>query len=150
MYSYRGIVIITISNLLLGCITPGYIEEMQPDGNSWKVTYIGGVSDKCYGGFTSDDAACANSLKPFVIKRATELCGGQPERIYACGRPGSQNAVKCVVECKKSSQEIKEAQIPANEVKNSLGPDKSAIEKAKKCQAKGGVWVNDVCQIDVE
>lgn len=28
--------------------------------------------------------------------------------------------------------------------------DKLLLEKAKKCQAKGGVWFNDMCRLDVE
>jgi hypothetical protein len=28
--------------------------------------------------------------------------------------------------------------------------DAAVIEKAKKCQEKGGVWVNDICRIDIQ
>ena len=28
--------------------------------------------------------------------------------------------------------------------------DAAIIEKAKKCQEKGGVWVNDICRIEIQ
>jgi hypothetical protein len=37
-----------------------------------------------------------------------------------------------------------------SEPPSSKADDKLLLEKAKKCQAKGGVWIDDMCRLDVE
>lgn len=138
---------ITLSSLM-GCITPGYRDEMQPDGNTWKIAYgtTAGMFPGCRGGFSSDES-CVEAALPHVLKRAEHVCSAKPYRIYACGRRvGSVNEVECIVQCKENPRQ--ELIVPAT----TSSPQKvseETVKKAKKCQSKGGVWVNDTCQINV-
>lgn len=50
-------------------------------------------------------------------------------------------------------KEVKKAQPDAEKEVSTVQkekPSQDTFKKAKKCQSKGGVWVNDSCQLDIE
>lgn len=151
-------IIAVISMVLLsGCYTPHLHKQMQPDGKTWDVTYGRLDADVKGCAWSTSVENCVIALKPGLEKHGVELCNGQPKRIFSCTKR-ERGAIGCLVECpedlvnsksgerKKDISDSNEASAAPKQEKVS----KSVIEKAKKCQAKGGVWVNDSCQIDIE
>jgi hypothetical protein len=134
-----------IAFALSGCWTTAYQTQMMPDGITWDIAHQN--YDKCGGAWHSKDE-CIENLKPDVEAKAVEICGEVPFRFYNCGYRASGNSrkVSCLVQCKQM-QDIKT--VAPDESKPKIVP-KVLMEKAKKCQQRGGVWVNDSCQIPIE
>ena len=136
----------TMSLFLTSCWSPGYRANMMADGNTWDIA----ASDYslCGGTWHSTDD-CIKNLIPIIERRAIETCGQKPLRIYNCGhrRPNEAREVACSVQCKEAPKfQIQEPISPSNPPKS---PSAETIKRAKVCQKKGGVWINDTCQIDV-
>tara|TARA_B100001094_G_scaffold145288_1_gene140702 strand:- start:154 stop:540 length:387 start_codon:yes stop_codon:yes gene_type:complete len=64
---------------------------------------------------------------------------------YATGWEDAEN-------CKRAKAEIRNRSSMENGFtkKNDEVPDKIIFERAKKCQTKGGVWINNTCQINID
>ncbi len=134
------------------CASPGFKEQMMADGNTWNIIYGGAMASfsGCNGSFSSDET-CIDSSIPHILQRAKELCSDFPTRVFACGRIGSTNQVSCNIQCKKNPKQevvISEDKVPAR-LPEMQDKDAGAIKKAKRCQLKGGIWINDLCQIDI-
>ncbi len=150
MENFRPIVLINIFVVVTmswGCVSAGYQNEMQPDGNSWKISYgtkFGGF-EGC-NGFPSDNDPCFAAAMPYIEGRGAELCSAKPYRIYGCVRKGTNAIIECIVQCNANPRhEV----VPATtEMKK--GVTENIKKNAKKCQSKGGVWINDSCQIDLD
>jgi hypothetical protein len=128
---------------LESCATT-YRDRMMDDGNTWKIA----VSDlNSCNGFSSTDS-CVRALKPMIDARATQACSAPPFRIFECGKTtlNARVALACRVHCKDPTQ----IQIKIKETEQNTVVDKDLLTKAKKCQDKGGVWVNNSCQISLE
>jgi hypothetical protein len=142
------ILILTTIWLLGGCATSFY-ENMMADGNTWRVK----VSDlgEC-NGYSSVDK-CISGLQPLVTKRGTELCGKKPERVFACSKNSAEGelvGVACSVQCNDATTvRLKSPLEPATTGDVPLKTDQEVVKKAKRCQEKGGVWLNNICQIDL-
>jgi hypothetical protein len=146
----RNLYIIFAFSLLFGCATTAS-EHMMADGNTWSLK-INDLSE-C-NGFSSNNT-CVSGIMPLIERRATELCGKAPQRIFACGKStdGGIVGVRCSVQCDDA------ATVRVKESKGSISPDnkpalekldQEVIKKAKRCQDKGGMWINDSCQIDID
>lgn len=150
MYSRSTVSLILVACLACASCATTVSEHMLADGNTWsvKVNAIG----KCNG--YSSNETCISGIKPLVETRATELCGKSPQRVFACGKSGDDGmvGVRCNVQCDEAKT-VKvrgpaEGLDAVQTVPKKLNQD--VVKKAKRCQEKGGVWVNDSCQIDVE
>ena len=150
MKNFRPLLLINIFvvvTMLWGCVSVGYQNEMLPDGNSWKISYgttFGGF-ENCLN-YPGDDASCIPDALPHIERRGAELCSAKPYRIYGCSRHLRYAIVECLVQCNANPRhEV----VPATtEVKK--GVTENIKKNAKKCQSKGGVWINDSCQIDLD
>lgn len=132
--------------MLSACWSPGYRANMMADGNTWDVA----ASDYslCGGSWHSTDD-CFKNLMPLIERRSVETCGQKPVRIYNCGhrRPNEAREVGCSVQCKEAP--IVQIQEPVSPAQQTRAPNSEILKKAKVCQKKGGVWINDRCQIDI-
>ena len=103
---------------------------------------------ECHG--FSGVETCSEGLKPLIQSRASrELCNGNIGPLYGCGKDSLNGfvAFACMVECIKEPEKVI---TNSNEDEPAKPPTKAILEKAKKCQGKGGVWVNDSCQVEIE
>jgi hypothetical protein len=137
-------VLLFLSGILVGCATT-YSDNMMADGNTWNIS----VSDipSCNGYMSSD--SCVNALMPKIKQRGEQICSKPPYRIFACGKTTQSGlvAVACNIQCK----EVAQIQLKGSEPQQSEEiVDKNILAKAKKCQERGGVWVNNSCQISLD
>lgn len=135
--------------LLGGCATL-VNDQMMADGNTWRVKMTS--LDKC-NGFTSIES-CIEGIRPLIMKRGSELCGRRPERVFGCTKSmggGEPINVSCNVQCNEATTIRVKGQSDAA-VANAppTKADSETFNKAKRCQEKGGVWLNGGCQISVD
>jgi hypothetical protein len=134
----------------IACVSTTVNEEMLPDGNTWKIAVSpGGFPAPCK--MTTSVEECIQVAKPTIEQRAREICNGTPNRIFSCLKTvlGGFYAVTCSIKCKEAN-EVKVLKDEEPPVTPPSQKDETVFKKAKKCQAKGGIWVNDKCQIEVE
>lgn len=82
--------------LLAGCATPYHTEKMQEDGKTWEVWFLSQSGCGAYDG----EEVCAAALKPKVEQRGKELCGAEPERVFACSKTAKRPVgYGCMVKC---------------------------------------------------
>ncbi len=133
--------------ILSGC-NISYRQAMLPDGNTWQIN--ASEVGKC-SGFTSEES-CVRRLRPRIEERARELCGREAFRIFGCeklNRATSLVGIGCKVAC-NAGQQIQILGDSPLTSSYSESITKDTFEKAKKCQQKGGVWLNGGCQIEIE
>jgi hypothetical protein len=147
-----GIFIILL--LSTSCASPGYRQDLLADGNTWKIGYGIDHPGLAYtwpgcSGFHGSAEECIPAAKPHIRQQGKVVCGKDPHRIYSCGVKQSSHFVECLVECNPRPQiEVSGESAPASPQKDTL--ERSTIIKAKKCQERGGVWVNDSCHILID
>ena len=131
--------ILCIATLAVSCT--GVRDRMLSDGNTWAI-WVKDIGE-C-NGYSSADT-CINNLESQVAARGSRICGKDPHRVYGCVKT-SNPGVECKVQCEPNvRREIVEPVQP--EPRKNVGASKDVLKKAKKCQKKGGVWVNNSCQI---
>ena len=141
--------LVLIAMVVLGGCATTVSENMMPDGNTWRVKV--NALDKC-SGFSSVES-CVDAIRPLIANRGSELCGRRPDRVFGCVKStaGEIVGVICNVQCNeattvqiKGKSDTAVASAPPKKI------DSDVFQKAKRCQEKGGVWLNDGCQINVE
>ena len=86
------------------------------------------------GGIWHGKNMCIENLRPQITSLGADICGKQPNAIRDCAeRDGaSGREVYCMVECNAPPR-----------VANSV------IRKARLCQERGGVWIDNRCELDL-
>ncbi len=139
--------IVTLVFFLTGC---GLYFRNWPvgDGNTWQVN-ASNVSADCNG--YSSAASCIGVLQPKVELHATEICGKKPYRIFLCEKLGNAVNGLAGIGCKVQCNEGTQVQIVGDKSQADTSPPTAdVVSKARKCQAKGGVWLNNSCQVTVD
>lgn len=146
--------IILIVICLNNCHGTLWNEKLLPDGITWRVTVA--PEDWPFGcGITKYTAVkdeCLGHAKSLINRKAFVLCGKKPERIFACSGTilYPSVGVTCNVRCKKNV----ERKIIQTSSKETPAPPpltrKEKIERAKKCQKKGGVYIEGKCEIEID
>jgi hypothetical protein len=134
--------------LTAGCITPQYSTQMLADGNTWKIRYGQTAPWESCVGWIDDPQECIADGERHIRQIAESVCGETPYRVFSCGELSTGNYVECDVQCKKMPElrTFDSTKSPPR-VRPAAG---DVLEHAKKCQLKGGIWVNDTCQISLD
>ena len=133
---------------LAGCMTPRYSTQMLADGNTWKIRYGQAAPWESCLGWLDDPKECTADGERHIRKIAASVCGEIPYRVFSCGEVNVGNYVECDVQCKKTPEFRTVDSEKLSPSTATATPE--VIERAKKCQIKGGVWVNDTCQIPLD
>jgi hypothetical protein len=154
-HSFIPIALIWVS--LFGCaFSPTFRDELMSDGNTWRIQ-LQDFSGGC-GGYTSSDD-CMKALVPKITRMGQERCNRDPYRVFGCGVIDPSNiwgkkAVSCNVQCKESPKQdievVRDHESSTKSVVPSSSGDENLLKKAKICQKKGGVWVNNMCVLDID
>jgi hypothetical protein len=143
MVKLTTLAVLSLSVILSACATRA-AQSMLPDGNTWDMRAAN--PSKC-AAYNSVDT-CIMNLRPVIEAQARNVCGKEPARISNCqfaqNAVGGLHGLQCYVKCDERT--TIEVQAPAAQT-STRGIDPEVVAKAKRCQSKGGVWINDVCQL---
>lgn len=143
--------------VLIGCAHQTYTtDKFLPDGNTWEVTCdITGFNNPCApinGGISNPK--CKTVLDQCVHERGVALCQGDYHKKFACAL-ASGKGWECKVQCKEFA-EIKtirdgdrEKEKTKDNQPNPALDRQDKLNKAKKCQSKGGLYIDGRCEIDL-
>ena len=86
------------------------------------------------GGIWHGKSMCIENLRPQITSLAADVCGKKPNAVRDCSeREVSEGReVFCTVECNEPPK-----------------VSSSVIRKARLCQERGGIWIDDRCEIDL-
>lgn len=86
------------------------------------------------GGIWHGKNMCIENLRPQITGLGADICGKTPHAIRDCSERDVEKGreVFCMIECNKPPK-----------VSNSI------IRKARLCQERGGIWIENRCEIDL-
>ena len=86
------------------------------------------------GGIWHGKNMCIENLRPQIYSLGSDICGKKPYAIGDCAeREGPDGReVYCVVQCNQPTK-----------------VNKSVLQKARLCQEKGGIWIDNRCELDL-
>ena len=143
MVTLKTLAVLFLSALLSACGTR-VAHNMLADGNTWDVR---AANPAMCSGYTSVET-CIQNLRPVIEAQARNVCGKEPTRISNCqfayNAVGGVHGLQCYAKCEERT--TIEVQAPSTR-SSTRGVDPEIAAKAKRCQEKGGVWINDICQL---